>query len=360
MRRLLAFSLLLFATAANAVTYNLATLASLSSGGDSIAYGMNDSGAVVGSSFNSTTNRMEAVIWNNGIVQSLGVEGLARAVNNSGVVVGETGSDAPQGFTGNGRAFSWQNNTYNDLGDLGGTHSAAFDINDSGMITGWSYTNYEATGVFQSHAFKYANGQMADLGTVSVADGYSRGHAINEAGEVAGRASLVRFTDSDKFLAYWDADGNLTSIPGPGNYSTAEDMNNNGVIVGTARGLNGQQQASVWTASGQVLLGTFGGNRSTAFGVNDAGAIVGYARDASGQNRAFLSLDGVTMIDLNTLVGDLSGWASLDEAYDINAAGEIVGIGTLTTGEQAAFVLTAVPFLRRFGCLRPVSACSAG
>ena len=50
------------------------------------------------------------------------------------------------------------------------------------------------------------------------------------------------------------------------------------------------------------------------------------------------------MIDINTLV-DLTGtgFVSLDEAYDINASGQIVGVGTLSDGSSGAFMLTAVP-----------------
>ena len=63
-----------------------------------------------------------------------------------------------------------------------------------------------------------------------------------------------------------------------------------------------------------------------------------------GNKRAAISLDGATLVDLNTLV-DLTGtgFVSLDEAWDINDAGEIVGVGTLSTGGEGAFVLQVVP-----------------
>ena len=33
----------------------------------------------------------------------------------------------------------------------------------------------------------------------------------------------------------------------------------------------------------------------------------------------------------------------LDEAYDVNASGQIVGVGTLSDGSKQAFVATVVP-----------------
>lgn len=38
-----------------------------------------------------------------------------------------------------------------------------------------------------------------------------------------------------------------------------------------------------------------------------------------------------------------TGFVSLDEAYDINASGQIVGDGTLSDGSTGAFMLTAFP-----------------
>ena len=60
--------------------------------------------------------------------------------------------------------------------------------------------------------------------------------------------------------------------------------------------------------------------------------------------RAAITYDGVTLIDLNSLV-DLTGTGivKLDEAFDINENGDNVGIATMADGSQSAFILTAVP-----------------
>lgn len=349
MKKFLAAGLLLCAGVANAAGYDVQVLQSLSSGGDSLAYGLNDNGTVVGQSFNSTTGVKEAVVWQNGIVTSLGTEGIARAVNNSGTIVGETGN-ANLGNP-NGRAFKVENGVYSQIGDLGGLYSGAYDVNESGTITGYACTNTGIACIFQAHGFRYTNSTgMQDLGAVSVFSGYSRGHGINDAGKIAGRASLVNFGGSDKQLAFWDAANTITSKSGPANYSTAQSVNNAGIMVGN--GFNpvdnnaATQRGLVWDAQGNVtqVMGTFGGNRSRAWSINDLGIIVGYAENAANEKRAMITLDGgATLIDLNTMVGDLSGWASLDEAYDINEAGQIVGVGTRTDGTQGAFLLTVVP-----------------
>jgi uncharacterized membrane protein len=101
-----------------------------------------------------------------------------------------------------------------------------------------------------------------------------------------------------------------------------------------------------WDANGIHYFNPFaGGNRSQLNAINDNGVMVGMARDGTtaADNRAIISYDGLTMIDLNTLVVDLTGWDTLTEAYDINGSGQIVGVGTLSNGQQGAFILTAVP-----------------
>ena len=350
-RRIHAIFVLLFAGlsagglhAATTPTYQVSSLGSLS-GEYSLAYGINDSGMIVGQSFNSATGRLEAVVWTNGVIQSLGFQGIARAVNNSGTVVGETGVALLQ--IPNGRAFKWSNGVYTDLGDLGGAYSGAYDINDAGQITGFAFTDPGPTAtdpiVQYTHAFKYENGVMADLGTVSTPLGYSRGHGINAAGEVAGRASLVEFGDSAKHQAVWDALGNIDSNPTAFGYSTGQQINNNGLVVGNGFNASGQDRAIVWDGDVPTILGSLGGGQSRAWSVNDAGVIVGRASEADNSLSAMVSFDGQTILRLSDLVEDMTGWAKLGEAYDINEIGQIVGIGTTRDGNTIGFLLTPIP-----------------
>jgi probable HAF family extracellular repeat protein len=345
MKKLIALGLLLTATAANAVTYNVSILQSL--GGDSKAYALNDNGQVVGQSYNSTDSQMESVIWQGGTVQSLGVDGIARGINNSGTVVGETGSASlsqPSGY-----AYSWTSGGGAvNLGTLDGAQSGAYDINEAGVITGFAWPAGAEFSTF-GQGFIYQDGTMTNLGTVSSPTGYSRGHGINDSNQIAGRASEVDFGGSNKHTTYWDENQNLEQFVHESGYSTAEQINNEGTIVGAARTLTDGTTffASIWDTSGnQTFLNNNTDFASKAWSLNDDGVIVGYEQDAksAAARRAFVVLDGMNMIDLNTLV-DLSGTGlvTLTEAYDVNANGDIVGVGITASGEERAFILTAVP-----------------
>ncbi len=345
MKKLFATALCLVSLTAGATTYQIELLPPISAGGDSLAYALNDNGMVVGWSENTTTGVREAAVWSGGTVTSLGVAGIARGVNNAGTVVGETG-DFRLG-TPNGQAFTWSGSgPVGYISDLG-LYSGAYDINESGVVTGFTCTNEALNCVTQSHGFRSTDGlTMTDLGGVSTPLGYSRGHGINDAGEIVGRASLIEFPNSDKHLAYWDATNSITSIvsAGIGPYSTAQQINNNGIIVGNGFDTDGLGRGMIWDADFNLLqvLGTFGGNASRIWSLNDLGVVVGFAQDATNANRAMVSFDGgATLLDLNDLVSDMTGWASLEAAYDINESGQIVGIGTLDSGERGAFLLTA-------------------
>ena len=291
MKKFIALAVLLASGTANAVQYNMTVLADL--GGNTGAYGMNESGQVVGNAYNSSTGVTEAAVWNNGVIVSLGFEGIARDVNNSGTVVGENGTSAVNNNTGNGRAYMWDStNGYADLGDLNGTYAGAWAINESGVITGNSFTNYEATGLFQMHAFRYEGGVMSDLPPSNAAAGYSRGIGMNDLGTIIGRASVDEFTNSDKYMAQWDPSNTFYHDNPPGNYSSGRDINNNNIAVGIARsGTGTPNRAAIWDASGSVtIFGTFGGERSQFNSINDSGVAVGMAMAAGDIKTAMISL----------------------------------------------------------------------
>jgi probable HAF family extracellular repeat protein len=338
-------SFLFISTAANAVQYNISVLGTL--GGDSKAYALNDNGMVVGKSYNSSTSQMESAIWNGGVVQSLGVTGIARGVNNNGTVVGETGS--ADLFQPTGYAYSWTSSGgVKDLGTLGGAQSGAYDINEAGVITGFAWPPGAQFSTY-GQGFIYQDDTMSPLGTYNHPDGYSRGHGINDSNQIAGRSSDGVFGGNPKYATYWDENQNLNQFQNAAGYSTAEQINNNGLIVGTTRQVSTGNilLAATWDTAGneQILnAGIFG---SRVWSANDSDVLVGYSQIASGADnrRAFVSFDGTNIVDLNSII-DLSGTGlvSLNEAIDINENGDIVGVGITSTGEERAFILTtAVP-----------------
>ncbi len=166
------------------------------------AKAINDKGFVVGSSGG------QAFFWDGGAMYPLGSlsggTSEALAINNNDWVVGT--STLTNGST---HAVLWKFNTttkkatIQDLGTLGGLNSFAVDINDQGIVTGYSDTGetYEENGtrLGVQRAFSWNNGVMYDLGTHN--DFYdfffvppypiSRGVAINAVGQIIGNSITI-------------------------------------------------------------------------------------------------------------------------------------------------------------------------
>jgi probable HAF family extracellular repeat protein len=166
------------------VRYTLTDLGTLPGGVGTFAYGINDSGQVVGSGpvgDGSGANR--AFLYSSGTMTDLGTLGSASfdssavAINASGQVVGRSGT-----WSGQSHAFLYSNGTMTDLGALGGSASCACGINASGQIVGY----FDAAA---EHAFVYSDGTMTDLNSVvSVPLGWTIQDAmgINASGQIAG------------------------------------------------------------------------------------------------------------------------------------------------------------------------------
>ena len=79
------------------------------------------------------------------------------------------------------------------------------------------------------------------------------------------------------------------------------------------------EDRSVPAAYALTDLGTFGGSNVFAYDVNEAGQVVGVFTNAAGQQRGFL-WDDRMVTELPTLGGPTSA------AYDINDLGQVVGV----------------------------------
>ncbi|WP_082548133.1 DUF3466 family protein [Massilia sp. Root335] len=174
-------------------------------GGDSVAYGINAAGQVVGDS-TDTSGNSRAFLYSGGTLTDLGTLGgtdaRARAINDAGMIVG--GSQPGPGFPNDGaHAFLYHDGTMQDLGTLGGGFSWAEAINDAGQVAGYSLTSGDAAW----HPFLYSDGAMHDLG--SFGGEYGEAHAINAAGVVVGYSSFVEYGFSHAFVY---AGGSLTDL----------------------------------------------------------------------------------------------------------------------------------------------------
>ena len=149
-----------------------------------------------------------------------------------------------------------------------------------------------------------------------------------------------------------------------GSRSLAGAINDRGWIVGQSETEGGSTHAALFRDDKIQDLGTLGGSWSLASDINEEGVIVGQADTkvstvpevakraldlgsrlfASGsfkdRSRAIVWSDGECK-DLNLLMPEDSGWASLSAATGVNDRGQIVGFGN-KDGHVHGFLLTPV------------------
>lgn len=304
------------------------------------------------------------VLWKNGAMVNLGTieggyESQANAVNSSGQVVGIASNlvadeNSLWGTNTQARAFLWENGVMEDLGTLpGGSDAMAVFINEHGQIVGQSYGAESivppAVGCLDSpltlYTFFWDKGQMIDIGTLGghCANPYS----LNNRGQVAGQANLPADTTSHPFL--WQQGEKMKDLGTlGGTYGFAAWLNDSGNVVGSATNQDDQALlAFLWKENAMTNLGALPGNAcSAADAINSSGQIVGGSGfyDASFEpactdpvEHAVLWENG-QILDLNNFVRPGTG-LTLTEAYFINDRGEIGGFGTLSNGDQHAFLL---------------------
>jgi probable HAF family extracellular repeat protein len=150
------------------------------------AYGINNSGEVVGTGYLSSSN-FHAFLYTGGKMTDIGPPGSlqasADAINNSGQIVGSYYLTS-----GGGGAFLYSNGTMTTL-PVPASASAvtALAINDNGEISGGLYPNSGGA----AHAARYVNGVWRDLGTIAGA-GSNMGMGINLSGQVVGTAVFAQ------------------------------------------------------------------------------------------------------------------------------------------------------------------------
>jgi probable HAF family extracellular repeat protein len=156
---------------------------------NSFGYGINDSGHIAGTAYDSGYNTASGFLYNGSSVVYLpdsGGQGVyALSINNSDQVAGYALNAA-----GTSHAFRY-NGTMIDLGTLGGD-SYGDAINNSNVVVGGSFLDSRDT-VF--HAFIATGNTMQDLNTQMDASGanwtLTEARAINDAGLIVGTGYYV-------------------------------------------------------------------------------------------------------------------------------------------------------------------------
>lgn len=213
-------------------------LGTLGGGSWSAAYGLNDTGEVVGSAM-LANGHFEGFTWSLqtgmvGLGSLGGKDSHATAVNALGQVTGS--ASLSNGYQ---HAVLYSNGRTVDLGSLGTSNSYGYAINNSGIVVGYSYVDGQA----DSHAFVYAGGMMVDLNLViPVNSGWEllAAYGINEAGQIVGSGIyegqsamflLDRVAPSTKPLSpFWskNASALATSV------ATPEPATGGLLVIGTA------------------------------------------------------------------------------------------------------------------------------
>lgn len=252
-----------------------------------------------------------------------GTMSRANDINADGVVVGW--GDIPGGAQ---RAFRWISGGMKNLGTLAGfTDSRANGINVLGTVVG------SASSVAEERAVLWqSDGTLVDLGHLD-RPGWTVATAVNDKNVVVGYtlrdlgtpAMPSMRTHAFRMLA----NGTKLGLSLALEYSVAHDINNRGMIAGSA-GFIGAEHAYLWSLSGTAVdLGTLGGAWAEAYAISDAGVVVGVSETASAEVHGFRWTAATGMVDLG-LAND--NW----NAVDVSHFGRIVGnrYGGVTDGKH--------------------------
>lgn len=303
---------------------DLGTLAGAWTGSRTRPWGINDSGEVVGHSLPQGANP-RAFRWNLGVgIQPLSQpsgsqESRALDINAAGQIVGWFQHG---GVPTLNRACIWDGDQRLELPTLGGPHSYGMGINGSGVAVGYSYPSDQPAW----HAFRYEGGTMTDLGTLGGTN--SLAYDISDSGQVVGYAQT---SDNVYHAVIWN--GSITDL-GEG---TANAISSREHVVGVLS-VGGDPNAFLHDDSGTHVLGVPAGfEGSEAIGLNSDDTVVGYAWTAGLHNAYVWDANGLAA-NLNDLVPVDFEW-TLEQATDINGAGQIVAYGGKPGWEDHAFLL---------------------
>ena len=291
-----------------------------------------------------------------------------------------------------------QHHTYRliDMGTLGGPRSYQSVngpedqiINDAGVV-GFSadtavpdpFAPNCFTDCFVSHATRWENGVLTDLGALPGFGNSSASAGINALGWITGESEngeIDPFSGLPEIRSVLWRNGEVIDLGTfGGNWSLPLTLNNAGVVVGFASNTipfpsllfpqsGTQTRAYIWQNGVLTDLGTLGGPEAQAFSINQSGQIAGISFTSSIPNPTTgipplhaVLWDSGNMIDLGTLGGTYSGTGSCaftapacigppwveEGTLLVNSLGQVMGTSNLA-GDQVFH-----PFLWQRGTMQ--------
>src|SRR5579863_6096192 len=227
----------------------LQDLGHLSGDDSSVAYVVNDSGMVVGSSANTTSGAVHGFVW----TQSGGMVGLASlpgcdcytfatAITSKGVIAGESavsnGDEDVVLWTKSGGTYQ----IHDEKHLPNAPYVYANDINENLQVTGVAYF-FNNNSKYRAFLWSKVAG-WRDLH--ALAGGNSKGEWINNLGVVAGLSTSTKYPNG--VSVYWDATGihPISTLPG-GSSSWAGYISDTKQITGESTVAGGATHAYLWT-----------------------------------------------------------------------------------------------------------------
>lgn len=312
------------------------------------AFGINNRGQIVGESYNGTRGGGHGFIWENGVWTILPPRRsgttLPKEINENEVVAGQA----------DGRAVLWVKGKPIDIHGLG-SGSAAEGLNENLVACGMFWFN-----PFQRvFPFVWRDGVMTQL-KVPPPGGYDIAENLNNFDAIVGIGSgwplLWLPPDYPPVI--------LETLPY--DYGWAQDIHDNGMIVGSLDEREGIYCGSLWEGTRLVRLLPRPGApefSSTAYAINARGEITVGARlfVGGGGYQSFIWREGV-MMNLQDLVGfDFEkDYFNIWAAYDINDHGQIAATAAKrVNGEERGRALLLDPLDEGFA-VWSITPCTAG
>jgi probable HAF family extracellular repeat protein len=338
-------------------SYTATPIPPITGGTGTIAYGVNNAGAVVGQADN-ISGELVGFIFIDGVSVELpllagGSDAQANSVNDANVIVGSC-----RNASNVSRAVKWENVggvwTITDLGTFDSNDAGfgvATRINNLGQIAGYCSTQGPAA----YHACVWqTDGTKSDMGTLGFSGplAYSQALGINDAGQVTGFAYAV-LQGPEHGLLFTPGTRSPEDITPQEQFGLAQWHSINGfnTLAGYVSGgtlTSGAFMPATYVPGSGVfnILPTLPGTpEGYAYDINDDGTVVGtnFMLAPVPDPNVFVAFkhEGGVTSDLNAITTGQPGL--LTEARDISNSGFIAATADLGFGPQAVLLTPVIP-----------------